>query len=109
MQMPQPSRRPLMSVSFSYVAFCGSCFHHLCYSILLGDGFSQATSICLGLAFASFDTCTVSMPSLNSAFTFSASASSGRTKLRAKLPYARSIAVILLVFLLLFEPAFTGD
>ena len=38
---------------------------------------ATATSICLGLAFSLFDTCTVSMPSLNSAFPFSASASSG--------------------------------
>jgi hypothetical protein len=49
-----------------------------------------ATSISLGLAFSVFETCTVGMPSLNSAFTFSASASSGSIKLRTKLAYARS-------------------
>ena len=51
---------------------------------------ATATSRCLGLAFSLFDRCTVSMPSLNSAFTFSGSASSGSVKRRIKLPYARS-------------------
>ena len=45
------------------------------------------TSICFGLAFSLLGRCTLSTPSSNSAFTLSASASSGTTKLRSKLPY----------------------
>lgn len=44
------------------------------------------TSICLGFALSLLATCTLSTPSLNSAFTLFASASSGSVKLRAKLP-----------------------
>ena len=43
------------------------------------------TSICLGWACSLFGTCTVRTPSLNSAFTLK-SASSGRAKLRMKVP-----------------------
>ena len=44
------------------------------------------TSMLLGRAFSDFGRWTLSTPSLNSAATFSPSASSGRVKLRAKLP-----------------------
>ena len=44
------------------------------------------TSMCLGLAFSFFGKWISSMPCLNSAFTLSASASSGSAKVRAKLP-----------------------
>jgi hypothetical protein len=43
-------------------------------------------SICFGFAFSLFGKCTVSKPFLNSAFTLVASASSGRVKLRTKVP-----------------------
>src|SRR6266481_521807 len=50
--------------------------------------FTQATltSICFGWACSLFGTCIVSTPSLNSAFTLLKSASSGRAKLRMKVP-----------------------
>ena len=50
--------------------------------------FTQATltSICFGSACSLFGTCIVSTQSLNSAFTLLKSASSGRAKLRMKVP-----------------------
>src|SRR5262249_11059879 len=55
--------------------------------------FSYATliSICLGLAFSFLGRCTVSRPFLNSAFILLPSASSGRMKLRKKVPKPRSV------------------
>jgi hypothetical protein len=44
------------------------------------------TSICLGRAASLLAMCNFNTPSLNSAFTFSASALSGKLKLRPKLP-----------------------
>lgn len=50
------------------------------------SGHAAFTSIERGLAFSSFATCTVRIPSLNAAWTFSELASSGSVKLLMKLP-----------------------
>jgi len=47
-------------------------------------------SMAFGFAFSDIGRCTWSIPSLKSAVTLLPSASSGREKLRTKLPYARS-------------------
>src|ERR1700683_2935306 len=57
---------------------------------LVGGFQATLTSICFGFVFSLLGRWTFNTPSLNSAFTFSASAPSGRTKLRTNLPYARS-------------------
>src|SRR6202035_3218868 len=72
------------SVVRSKVEFVG--FHQTEISDDKQFGFhATLTSICFGLVFSLLGRWTFNTPSLNSAFTFSASAPSGRTKLRTNL------------------------
>jgi hypothetical protein len=53
--------------------------------------YATFTSMAFGLAFSDFGRWRFSTPSLNSAFTFASSITSGSEKVRTKLPYERSI------------------
>lgn len=64
---------------------------NMAFSFFTRRSYCTFTSTALGLAFSPFGRCTFNTPSLNSAFTFEASAPSGSVKLRKKFPYDRSM------------------